>query len=150
VASRQVALDIGAAPGGASLALARRGVDVWAVDPGELAPAVLAYRHASGAQVHFLRTKVGALRWEELPRRVDWLVVDMNLAPQVVLHELGRLMPPLKKSLRAAVVTLKLNDWAFVEELPKLVARVRELGFGEVALRHLPSNRREICCVATR
>jgi 23S rRNA (cytidine2498-2'-O)-methyltransferase len=139
----QVALEIGAAPGGAVLALARRGLEVWGVDSGDLAPAVLAQ-----AGVHHLKMKVGALRWEQLPPKVDWLLVDVNLAPQVALHEVGRLMPRLKQTLRGAVITLKLNDLAFVDELPALVARIQQLGLQRVQLRHLPSNRREVCAVA--
>ena len=137
------ALEIGAAPGGAVLALARRGVDVWGVDPGELAPGVLAL-----ANVHHIAKKVGALRWEDLPARVDWLLVDVNLAPQVALHEVARFMPRLKSTLRGAVFTLKLNDWTFVSELPVLAERIRRMGFADVRMRHLPSNRREICAVA--
>jgi 23S rRNA (cytidine2498-2'-O)-methyltransferase len=140
-----VALEIGAAPGGAVLALARRGVEVWGVDTGELAPAVLALPN-----VHHVVKKVGALRWEELPARIDWLLVDVNLAPQVALHEVGRLMPRLAPVLRGAVFTLKLNDWAFVAELPALVDRIRQMGLPDVRVRHLPSNRREVCAVALR
>jgi 23S rRNA (cytidine2498-2'-O)-methyltransferase len=143
VAAGQVALEIGCAPGGAMLALARRGLDVWGVDTGELAPVVRAESRA-----HHLQMKVGALRWEELPPRVDWLLVDVNLAPQVALHEVARLMPPLRERLRGAVITLKLNDDAVIAELPKLVERIHALGFADVRLRHLPSNRREICAVA--
>jgi 23S rRNA (cytidine2498-2'-O)-methyltransferase len=139
----QVALEIGAAPGGAVLALARRGLEVWGVDTGELAPQVLAQ-----PGVHHMKMKVGALRWEDLPARVDWLLVDVNLAPQVALHEVARLMPRLKKTLRGAVITLKLNDWKFVDELPALVTRIQQLGLPRVRLRHLPSNRREVCAVA--
>jgi 23S rRNA (cytidine2498-2'-O)-methyltransferase len=148
VAVGHVALEIGAAPGGACLALARRGVTVWGVDTGAIAPAVLAYRHPSGAQVHHLATKVGALRWEALPPVVDWLLVDVNLAPQVALHAIARLMPKLRPTLRGAVFTLKLNDWSFVAELDALTARIAQLGLPDVRLRHLPSNRREICAVA--
>jgi 23S rRNA (cytidine2498-2'-O)-methyltransferase len=144
VAAGHVALEIGAAPGGAVMALARRGLTVWGVDTGELAPQVLALPN-----VHHLAKKVGAVRWEELPPRIDWLLVDVNLAPQVALHEISRLMPKLRDTLRGAVITLKMNDWAFVAELPKLVARIRDLGLPDVRLRHLPSNRREICAVAT-
>jgi 23S rRNA (cytidine2498-2'-O)-methyltransferase len=140
-----VALEIGAAPGGAVLALARRGLEVWGVDTGDLAPAVLAQ-----PGVHHLKMKVGALRWEQLPPKVDWLLVDVNLAPQVALHEVGRLMPRLKQTLRGAVITLKLNDLAFVDELPALIARIQQLGLPRVQLRHLPSNRREVCAVAQR
>ncbi len=144
VEAGQVALEIGCAPGGAMLALARRGLDVWGVDTADLAPFLLVE-----PRVHHLATKVGALRWEQLPPRVDWLLVDVNLAPQVALHEVARLMPRLC-ALRGAVITLKLNDDAVVAELPKLVERIRALGFGDVRLRHLPSNRREICAVAQR
>jgi 23S rRNA (cytidine2498-2'-O)-methyltransferase len=144
VEAGQVALEIGAAPGGAVMALARRGLEVWGVDTGELAPQVRAL-----PGVHHLAIKVGALRWEQLPARVDWLLVDVNLAPQVALHEIARLMPRLRDTLRGAVFTLKLNDWAFVRELPALVKRIESFGFADVQLRHLPSNRREICAVAT-
>ena len=143
IAAGQVALEIGAAPGGAMMALAKRGVEVWGVDTGELAPQVLAL-----PGVHHLAIKVGALRWEELPARVDWLLVDVNLAPQVALHEVARLMPKLRPTLRGAVFTLKLNDWAFVSELGTLVDRIAAFGFRDVRMRHLPSNRREVCCVA--
>jgi 23S rRNA (cytidine2498-2'-O)-methyltransferase len=141
----QVALEIGCAPGGALLALARRGLDVWGVDTGELAPHVAAL-----PGVHHLRKKVGAVRWEDLPPRVDWLLVDVNLAPQVALHEVARLVPPLRASLRGAIITLKLNELSFVDALPELANRIAGLGFGNVRLRHLPSNRQEICAVAVR
>jgi 23S rRNA (cytidine2498-2'-O)-methyltransferase len=143
MAPGQVALEIGAAPGGAALALARRGLEIWAVDPGALAPQLAAL-----PSIHHLAKKVGALRWEELPAHIDWLLVDVNLAPQVALHEVRRLMPRLRGTLRGAVLTLKLNDWAFVPELPALVERIRQTGLSDVRLRHLPSNRREVCAVA--
>jgi hypothetical protein len=44
VGAGQVAVEIGAAPGGAAYALARRGVTVHAVDPGDLDPRVLSFR----------------------------------------------------------------------------------------------------------
>lgn len=139
----QLAVEIGAAPGGAALALARRGLDVWAVDPGDLAPDVIELPN-----VHHLQVKIGALRWEQLPARVDWLLVDVNLAPQVALHEVARIVPPMRASLRGAVFTLKLNELAFVEELPKLRERIVAMGLPDVRMRHLPSNRQEVCAVA--
>lgn len=143
VAAGQVAVEIGAAPGGAVMALARRGLEVWGVDTGELAPVVRAL-----PGVHHLPVKVGGLRWEQLPPHVDWLLVDVNLAPQVALHEIARLMPRLRPTLRGAVFTLKVNDWEVVDALPTLVERILRFGFSEVSVRHLPSNRREVCAVA--
>jgi hypothetical protein len=81
---------------------------------------------------------------------VDWLLVDVNLAPQVAVHEVARLMPKLKATLRGCVFTLKLNELSFVAELPVLAERIRAFGLADVRMRHLPSNRREICCVALR
>ena len=51
---------------------------------------------------------------------------------------------------QGAVFTLKMNDWAFLDELPALEQRIRMMGFRQVMLRHLPSNRREVCAVARR
>jgi 23S rRNA (cytidine2498-2'-O)-methyltransferase len=150
VEAGQTALEIGAAPGGAALALARRGVHVIGVDTGAIDPAVLAYVHANGARVTHLPIKVGALRWEALPARVDWLLVDVNLAPQVAIHAIARLMPPLRVSLRGIVFTLKLNDLRFADELPALLGRIQQLGFRNVRARHLPSNRQEVCAVGVR
>ncbi len=143
VKAGQTAVEIGAAPGGAVMALAKRGVSVWAVDTGELAPQVLAL-----PKVKHLAKSVGAVRWEDLPARVEWLLLDVNLAPQVALHEVARLVPPFRKTLIGAVFTLKMNDWAFLDELPAMAERIRQMGFSEVKLRHLPSNRREVCAVA--
>lgn len=148
VVSGQVALELGSAPGGAALALAMRGVTVYGVDPAAMDPGVLGYVGPRGARVHHIATKVSALRWEALPERVDWLVSDMNLAPQVVVHELGRLLPPLRRTLRGAILTLKLNDWDFVKELPALSARLEALGFAPLRMRHLGAHRREIGAVA--
>jgi 23S rRNA (cytidine2498-2'-O)-methyltransferase len=143
-----VALEIGSAPGGAALALAHRGVTVWGADPAEMSKAVTEYRHLNGARVHHLPVKVGALRWEDLPEKIDWLLLDVHLAPQVALHAIQRFMPRLRPKLRGAVLTLKLNDDHVVAEIPALLDRVLALGFEEVRATQLPSNRREICVVA--
>jgi 23S rRNA (cytidine2498-2'-O)-methyltransferase len=148
VRAGETAVEIGSAPGGAALALARRGVTVYGADPGEMEASVLRYHHPNGARVHHLPIKVGALRWEDLPPRVEWLLLDVHLAPQVALHAIQRFLPRLKPTLRGAVLTLKMADEGIVSEIPALVERVKRLGFTEVRATHLPSNRREICVVA--
>jgi hypothetical protein len=37
-----------------------------------------------------------------------------------------------------------------VRALPTLIERIRQMGLPDVRLRHLPSNRREVCAVALR
>lgn len=150
VGAGQVAVEIGAAPGGAAYALARRGVTVHAVDPGDLDPRVLAFRGPGGAQVHHLRETLAGVRWEQLPRAVDWLLVDVNLAAPVAVHGVARFVPAWKRSLRGAVITLKMNDQAVRRTLPTLLHRLTTAGFAEVHAIHLPANRAEVCAVALR
>ncbi len=142
------ALEIGSAPGGAALALVRRGLHVVGVDPGEMDPRALSARGPGGARLDHRRIPVGGLRYEDLEGRIDWLLLDVNLAPQVALHATRRLMPRLRGDLRGAVLTLKMNDLAFVAELPALERRILELGFREVRTAHLPANRKEVCAIA--
>lgn len=140
----QIAVEIGSAPGGASWALLRRGLQVVGIDPGQMAPQVLS---ASGFS--HLQLPLGDVRREQLPRHVDWLLMDVNLAPQVALHGVRRIVSMLRPNLRGVIFTLKLNDWKMADEVPALCARIAGMGLSNVRATQLPSNRREICAVAT-
>lgn len=138
-----VAVEIGSAPGGASWALLQRGLTVVGVDPGAMDPRVLA-----APRFQHLQVPLGDLRREQLPPDVRWLLLDVNLAPQVALHGVRRIVSTLRGTLRGAIFTLKLNDWALAEKVPDLLARVAGMGLRDVRATQLPSNRREICVVA--
>jgi 23S rRNA (cytidine2498-2'-O)-methyltransferase len=141
----ETALEIGSAPGGASYALLRRGLSVVGVDPGAMDPIVTAnpaFRH--------VRAAAGAVRREDLPAETHWLLLDVNLAPQVALHAIRRLVPMIRGSLRGAILTLKLNEEGFAAEIPAFLQRVRELGFADARAIQLPSHRSEICVYARR
>lgn len=140
----QIAVEIGSAPGGASWALLKRGLQVVGIDPGQMAPQVLS---SSGFQ--HLQLPLGDVRREQLPKHVDWLLMDVNLAPQVALHGVRRIVSMLRPNLRGVIFTLKLNDWKMAEEVPALCARIAGMGLPNVRATQLPSNRREICAVAT-
>lgn len=150
VAAGHVAVEIGSAPGGAAYALARRGVTVWGVDPGDMDRAVLAYQGPAGARVFHVRETLASVRWEMLPRTVDWLLLDVNLAPPVAIHGLARLVPAWRKKLRGAVLTLKMNDAAMRRGVPTWLERIAGLGFDDVRVTHLPSNHTELCVIARR
>ncbi|MFO0574504.1 MAG: SAM-dependent methyltransferase [Polyangia bacterium] len=139
----EVAVEIGSAPGGASWALLQRGLRVIGVDPGEMAESVL--RHP---RFTHLKQTLGELRREQLPRRVDWLLLDVNLAPQVALHQVRRVVSTLRDTLRGALLTLKLNDWQLAAQVPQLLARVQAMGFVDVQARQLATNRQELCVAA--
>jgi 23S rRNA (cytidine2498-2'-O)-methyltransferase len=140
----EVALEIGSAPGGASYALLQRGLRVVGVDPADMAPAVASHPSFTHVQV-----KLGDLRREQLPKRVDWLFVDVNLAPAVALHQLRRIVSTLKTTLKGGLITLKLNNWRMASEIPAFLKRLQGMGFNEVHATQLANNRQEVC-VAVR
>ncbi len=139
-----VALEIGSAPGGATMALLERGVSVLGVDPGEMDPHALQMVGPGNARLTHLRVPVGGLMREQLPERVHWLVLDVNLAPQVALHSIQRLVPPLRRHLCGMFLTLKLNDWSMADSIPKFLEQTRQLGLVAPRAVQLPANRQEI------
>ncbi len=158
VRTGQRALEIGAAPGGACLALLRRGVSVVALDPAALDARLTPYftpEKSSAPTLHHLRIAAGDLTAAMLPGPVDWLLCDMNLAATVALGYVERIVSLLRRSggargggPRGVIVTLKLNDEHMVRGLPRLLDRVGHLGFGVARAAHLPSHRKEVVAVA--
>jgi 23S rRNA (cytidine2498-2'-O)-methyltransferase len=140
VKAAHTALEIGSAPGGASYALLQRGLKVIGVDPSEMDARVLAH-----PQFTHLQVKLGDLRREQLPQKVDWLFLDVNLAPAVALHQLTRIVSTLKSTLKGGLLTLKLNDWKMAEQIPQFQERSEAMGFTVLRTQQLAHNRQEIC-----
>lgn len=139
-----MALEIGAAPGGATYALLERGVSVLGVDPGDMDPSVLVMVGPHDARLQHIKAPVGGLQREQLPARVEWLLLDVNLAPQVALRSIQRLVPPLRKHLLGMFLTLKLNDWSTADTIPRFLAQARELGLEQPRAVQLPAHRQEV------
>jgi 23S rRNA (cytidine2498-2'-O)-methyltransferase len=141
----ELAVEIGAAPGGASFALLERGLAVIGIDPGPIAPQVLGHR--SGFT--HLRRPFAELDRRELPRRFDWLLLDVNLAPPIGLRYVEDLLRATEARPRVAVLTLKLNDDAVADSLPRLHERLRKLAGkrGRVRVTQLPSHRSEVVAI---
>jgi len=146
----RTAIEIGCAPGGAVWAMLERGMNVVGVDPGAMDPRIDALAKADPKRFHHLSMPVGAVRESLLPETVDYLLLDANLAPQVAFRSALRLAAMRKKTLRALIFTLKMNDWSYLQNLTSFTERARELGFEEIRARQLASNRREVCFVAKR
>ena len=102
------------------------------------------------ADVAYIKVAVGGLRREDVPDHVDWLLLDVNLAPQVALHQIKRIVPMVRRHLRGAFFTLKLNEEAFAAEIPAFLERIRGMALPEVRATQLPANRKEICVYASR
>jgi 23S rRNA (cytidine2498-2'-O)-methyltransferase len=145
VRAGDTALELGAAPGGAAYALLRRGVSVVAVDPSSMDPRLFDYPAPRGARLTYLDLTVAQLRRELLPPRIEWLLLDVHLAPQVALRAARKVASWLRDGLLGAVLTLKLNDWVFADRLESFLAQAREMGLREPRAKQLVSHRQELC-----
>lgn len=143
-----VAVEIGSAPGGAAFALLRRGLEVVAIDPGRLDERLV--RYGDSGELRHLRVLAERVRSRDLPDRVDWLLLDANVAPHRALVAVEHLLATRRESVRGLLLTLKLNDEGVVRDLPELLSRIAKLaGPGrerDAGLRatHLPSAHREV------
>ena len=134
--------EIGSAPGGASQALLARGLEVIGIDPAEMAPIVLGH-----PKFTHIRRKVAEVRRRDF-RKVRWLTVDMNVAPQYTLDAVEAIVVHPELNIRGMLLTLKLFDWEMADGVPAYLQRIQGWGFNQVRARQLQYNRREICVSA--
>lgn len=141
---RRRALDLGASPGGWTRILRLEGYEVWAVDPGDLHPAV-----AADPEVHHEVTTAGQfLATAPAEAAFDLVVNDMRMVAerscQVMVQAARRLRPG-----GLAVVTLKVSQKrpaATVERALKVLGKAYEPTF----VRQLYHNKNEVTVVARR
>ena len=137
-----VAVELGSAPGGVVYALLARGLKVTGIDPGEMAPVVKANK-----RFQHLAMSAFDVRENNLPKRVDWLLLDMNTEPELGLRAVEHQIKLGRMPTYGAILTLKLNQPSFSTRIPELVNRVRSRGFPHVFAKQLTANRREITVV---
>jgi 23S rRNA (cytidine2498-2'-O)-methyltransferase len=136
------ALDLGAAPGGWTRILRLRGLQVWAIDPGELDPRV-----AADPGVHHVRTTAGEFFRStalDFDLAVNDMRMDAELSCRVMRDAAVRLRPGA-----VAVVTLKVGSNRPLAAL----RRCREIlddDYEPVFARQLQHNRHELTLVARR
>ncbi len=119
------AVDLGAAPGGWTWQLARRGLKVTAIDNGPLKGSV-----AEDPLVTHLRED--GLRWR--PRRaVDWLVCDIVEQPLRIAEMIGHWIAD--GATRRAIFNLKLPMKRRYDEVRRCEARIADI-IGHAGLDH--------------
>lgn len=132
----QTAVDLGAAPGGWTLALLKRGCDVTAVDNG---PLRLPELEAGWGRLQYLHAN--GITFE--PRApVDWLVADMLVPPGVALGLLRRWME--RKLMRRLVVNVKIPQERAFDAIKPVLAFLRAERGWEIEVRQLFHDRREV------
>lgn len=136
-------LELGSAPGGASLFLLDQDMKVLGVDPAEMDPGIL--RHIN---FKHLKKPFETVTADNFSDNVDWIVSDVNLPPTVVVREVLRMLTFLQP--HGLVLTLKINQDKQLWMLQKIVQDFKSQGFTQVELKYLPSHRQEIALVAIR
>lgn len=134
-------LELGSAPGGASLFLLDQDMKVFGVDPAEMDPAVLKNYNFKHIKKPFETINEGNFKED-----IDWIISDVNLPPTVVIKEVSRLLDFLGP--RGLVLTLKINEDKHIRFIKASAQKFRELGYNKVELKYLPSHRREIALIA--
>jgi 23S rRNA (cytidine2498-2'-O)-methyltransferase len=141
VRPRDQALEIGSAPGGATFNLLQRGLNVVGVDPAEMDPRVLHWKGES--RFRHLRRAVQQLDASDLPQGVQWLLLDMNVSPNVSIDEISHIARLIGDPLLGVFLTIKLNKWRIAGEIPEMLEHLRQLGLARIRARQLSSNRQE-------
>jgi 23S rRNA (cytidine2498-2'-O)-methyltransferase len=141
---RDVVLELGCAPGGATLVLLERGLRVVGVDPQDM---LLPDELPPDSFTH-LRGPIEALQRDQLPDDVAWIVVDLSVAAPVALRALQRLVKRYRSTLCGALLTLKLNEWSLVERAPDWLVHLEQMGLKPMGPAHLPSFRQEVAVAA--
>lgn len=136
-------LELGSAPGGASLFLLEQDTKVLGVDPADMDERV-----KKNPNFKHLRKPFETITKENFTDNVDWIVSDINLPPTVVLKEVYRMLNFLEP--RGLVLTLKMNQSKHLEVVSKVRENFRKMGFTKVELKYLPSHRQEIALIALR
>lgn len=142
----KTALELGCAPGGATLALLRRGMNVVGVDTADLDPRVVAEGEKRPGSLRHLRVAASDLLKEDLPRPVHVLVSDMNIAPPVMLRTIERVQSRVRA--RVLILTLKLNDRRIEQQIPRFMKQIEIFAPFPVRATQLAANRAEFCVVA--
>jgi 23S rRNA (cytidine2498-2'-O)-methyltransferase len=140
--SGDLAIEVGASPGGSCGLLLERGLRVIGIDPAEMDPEILThpnFRH--------LRARAG-----ELPRSeyhgAKWLLVDSNVRPDQTLTTVEQIVTHRESTIQGMLLTLKLGSIEHADRIEGWVRKVRQWKAHDVRVRQLARSRIEVCLTA--
>ena len=141
----QRVVDLGAAPGGWTLAFAKRGCHVIAVDNG---PLKLPAPGPGWGTVDHRTTDGVTFTWPAHQPPVDWLVADMLVPPVQAASMLARWLNGA--SMQRWVVNVKLPQGSPLAALRPLLHLVSQHPEFQVQMRHLYHDREEVTLMGRR
>lgn len=143
----ETALEIGASPGGATYALLNQGLKVIGLDPGEMHPLCLEH-----PQFKNVKCSIQDVTREELRGMgpIDWLLVDMNLAPEAVLRELEKVIEVIGPNLKGGFLTLKMTKVQNIARMPFYQKLLKRMNLKVSEAISLPGHKKEFLVFVER
>ena len=136
-------LEIGSSPGGATYALLEMGLRVEGIDPGLMSLVCLNH-----PRFFHHRQSIQDFHVSSLKDHVQWLFVDMNLAPEGSLREIEKVIEAIRPSLKGAFITLKMTKFELVSRVPMYLSIMGKMGLKVVIATQLPSHKQEFLIYA--
>ncbi|MEM6472187.1 MAG: SAM-dependent methyltransferase [Planctomycetota bacterium] len=136
---RDVAVEVGSAPGGACGRMLELGLKVIGIDPADMDP-----RIANHPRFTHHRARAG-----DLPRKVfrgaRWLFADSNVKPDKMLTTVENIVTHRDRTIEGLLLTFKLGDYSAAAEIPAWRTRIEQWGPSQIRVRQLARNRCEVC-----
>lgn len=139
----ELAIEVGASPGGACGRLLELGLRVIGIDPADIDPEI-----AEHPRFRHLRARAGDLPRQEFAG-ARWLLVDSNVRPDQTLTTVEHIVTHRKSTIRGLLLTLKLGGIGHADRIPGWVRRVSDWGATNVRVRQLARGKMEVCLAAT-
>lgn len=139
-------LDFGSAPGGASHFLLENGCKVWGIDPAKMDESIMEhprYKHLS--------TPIQDLSQEDIPaREVQWVNADLNLNPKQAIKEVLRLIKKYNFNVKGIIFSIQVIKMDHVKNIENFEDHFYDWGFETVISRQIPSQKQEYLIIAKK
>jgi 23S rRNA (cytidine2498-2'-O)-methyltransferase len=146
ITAKDLWIDFGSAPGGASQYLLSKGCKVWGVDPARMPKSITKNRNYT-----HITSAVQDLSQEKLPdQKITWIHVDLNLNPKQAIKEVLRLIKKFNFSLRGIIFTIQLVKLEYIEFLEEFEDIFYDWGFTGIISRQVPSHKQEYVLIAKK
>ncbi len=139
-----VVVEFGSSPGGATYAMLQNGATVIGIDPGVMDPKVLAF-----TKFTHINKAIQDVKKSELPEKIDWVLVDMNLSPEAGINELEQLLPSDTSKIKGIFFTTKVTKNNVIGRIEFYKKLFTKMGFRQVQTLQVPHHKQEFLIFAT-
>ncbi|WP_127714334.1 SAM-dependent methyltransferase [Halobacteriovorax sp. HLS] len=142
VSQQDTILDIGCAPGGATQFFLERGNCVIGIDPGEMNEIC-----SKNSNFTHLQSPVQKISKAQIKKKIDWIIMDLNLQAGLSLKEGIRLAKEYP-NLKGLVFTVKMPTPDLSERIVEFVSKFYSFKFNHLIYSQVPTHKKEFAIIA--